>query len=133
MLDLLARRQPFARAAAKLFQRISEKQIAAYIAAHAIPTIDYVLRRQLSSERRRKTLLRLLTRIQVAAVDQRVIQEALISEFRDFEDAVTYAAALAVHAECIVTRDSKCFGSSTIPILDPELFLAQYQDCEPHR
>ena len=69
--------------------------------------------------------MRLLTRIQIAAVDQQVIQAALVSDFKDFEDAVTHAAAVAIKAECIITRDPKCFVNSTIPTLDPEVFLTQ--------
>lgn len=125
MLDLLARRHPFVQAAARIFQQIQQENLQGYVAAHAIPTIDYILRRQLSPEQRRTVLMRLLTRIQVAAVDRQVIQEALISEIKDFEDAVTHAAAVAIEAECIITRDPKCFVKSTIPILDPEVFLAQ--------
>lgn len=126
VLDLLARRDPFAQAAARLFQQIQQEKIEGYIAAHAIPTIDYILRRELPPQQRRKALIRLLSRIQVAAVDQQVIQEALVSDFKDFEDAVTHAAAVAVKAECVITRDPKCFVNSTIPILDPEVFLAQF-------
>lgn len=125
VLDLLARRHPFAQAAAKLFQQIHQQQLEGYVCAHAIPTLDYILRRQLSPQQRRAALLRLLTRIQVAAVDQQVIQAALVSDFKDFEDAVTHAAAVAIKAECIITRNPKCFVNSTIPILDPEVFLAQ--------
>lgn len=89
------------------------------------------MRRQLSSEQRRKALIRLLARIQIAAIDQQVIQEALVSDFKDFEDAVTHAAAVAVKAECIVTRDPKCFINGTIAILDPEVFLAQFRLLDP--
>lgn len=69
--------------------------------------------------------MRLLNRIQVAAIDQQVIQGALVSDFKDFEDAVTHASAVHVQAECIITRDPKCFVNSTIAVLDPEVFLAQ--------
>lgn len=76
-------------------------------------------------DQRRTTLTRLLNRVRVAAIDQAVIQEALVSNLMDFEDAVTHAAAVAISAEFIVTRNVNDFANGTIPALDPELFLAQ--------
>jgi hypothetical protein len=56
----------------------------------------------------------------VAAVDGRVIQEALQLSFSDFEDAVTAASARLAGCECIVTRDPKGFRGSPVRSLIPE-------------
>ena len=125
VLDLLMRRRPFSPAAAKVFKLVRSGGVEAYLSAHAITTIDYVLRKVMPQDQRRTTLIRLLSRVSVAPLDQAVIQEALVSNLRDFEDAVTYAAAVAISAEFIVTRNGKDFANGTIPALDPELFLAQ--------
>jgi predicted nucleic acid-binding protein len=125
VLDLLMRRHPFGPAAAKVFQLASWGGVEAYLSAHAITTIDYILRKAMAREQRRATLTRLLNRVSVAPVDRAVVQSALVSELGDFEDAVTHAAAVAVNAEFIVTRNTNDFANSTIPALVPELFLAQ--------
>ena len=124
VLDLLLRRRPFALAAAKVFKLVNSFGVEAYLSAHAITTIDYVLRKVMPQEQRRTTLTRLLSRLDVAPIDRAVFQEALVSNLKDFEDAVTHAAAVAISAEFIVTRNTRDFVNGTIPALDPELFLA---------
>ena len=43
------------------------------------------------------------------------------SEFKDFEDAIQYNCALSMNKiEFIVTRDTKDFKTSTVPILTPK-------------
>ena len=65
-----------------------------------------------------------MTKIQVAAVTNAVIQEALISPFSDVEDAVTHAAAKSESLEAIITRNVKDFRLGTVPAMLPEVFLA---------
>jgi len=49
---------------------------------------------------------------------------ALKPDFKDFEDAVQYAAAKQVNADFIITRNIKDFRKSDIPIASPDSFLA---------
>ena len=65
-----------------------------------------------------------MSKMLVAAVTDVVVREALKSPFSDFEDAVTHAAAQAVGAEVIVTRNIKDFRNGTVPAMLPEFFLA---------
>jgi hypothetical protein len=58
-------------------------------------------------------------------VDSALIDEALASPLRDFEDAVQYHSALRTNADMIVTRDARHFRRSAIPVLTPEAFLAR--------
>lgn len=124
VLDLLMRRRPFGLLAAKVFKLARSGDVDAYISAHTVTTIDYVLR-VIQPEQRRATLIRLLSRIGVATIDHAVVQEALLSTLKNFEDAVTHSAADAVGANLIVTRNVKDFSGSKVPALDPALFLAQ--------
>ena len=125
VLDLLMRRRPFGLLAAKVFKLARFGDVDAYVSAHTVTTIDYVLRKVMLPEQRRATLIRLLSRVGVATVDHAVVQEALLSTLKDFEDAVTHSAAYAVGANLIVTRNVEDFSGSKVPALDPALFLAQ--------
>ncbi|MFM6021482.1 MAG: PIN domain-containing protein, partial [Dolichospermum sp.] len=49
--------------------------------------------------------------------------QALQSPIKDFEDAVTSAAAIAAGVEIIVTRNKVDFVGSLVPALSPEEFL----------
>jgi predicted nucleic acid-binding protein len=46
------------------------------------------------------------------------------SSLADFEDALQFAAASAVHVDAIVTRNKKHFRQRRIPVVDPEQALA---------
>jgi hypothetical protein len=56
---------------------------------------------------------------QIATVDDAVIRQALAGDFKDFEDAIQYNAAIASQLEGIVTRNPKDFTDTTIPIYTP--------------
>lgn len=43
----------------------------------------------------------------IAAVDEKVIDLSLASDFRDFEDAVQYYSAIHARAGCVITRNKQ--------------------------
>jgi predicted nucleic acid-binding protein len=53
------------------------------------------------------------------------LDESLVSDFKDFEDAVQYQSALYVKADYIITRNQKDFKKSKIPVRTPTEFLSQ--------
>lgn len=61
-------------------------------------------------------------------VDASVVRQALDSEFTDFEDALQYFSALTENADIIVTRNERDFTHSTIPVYQPNQFLALMED-----
>ena len=59
-------------------------------------------------------------------VNETIIQQALKSGFRDFEDAIQNFCALQIpKCEAIITRDKKGFRSSILRIRTPEVFLSE--------
>ena len=93
-----------------------------YLSAHAVTTLDYILRRHLNAAESKALLTTLLQKIQVAAVNQAIIQQALQEDFTDFEYAVCHAAAEATQADIIVTRNIKDFEHSRLPVMMPAEF-----------
>ncbi|MBD2448867.1 PIN domain-containing protein [Nostoc sp. FACHB-152] len=124
VLDVLLQRQPFFTASALAIDTVAQGKVEGYLAAHTITNLFYILRKHLGSEKSRETLNTLMSKLQVAAVTDAVIREALASSFTDFEDAVTHASARAAGIEAIVTRNIKDFRLATIPVMLPEVFLA---------
>ncbi len=55
----------------------------------------------------------------VAVVDEAVLRSAAAMGWRDFEDAVTTAAALRARCDAIVTRNPKDFAKASIRVLKP--------------
>ena len=56
-------------------------------------------------------------------MDDEVIEKAINSNFKDFEDAMQYFSALASNCDLIVTRNEKDFKNALIPVLNGESYL----------
>ncbi|MEH2457162.1 PIN domain-containing protein [Nostoc sp.] len=123
LLDILARRQPFIVASARALNTVMQNQVQGYVSGHAVTNIFYILRRQVGNEIARELLAKLLQHLQVASVTDEVIRQALNSSIKDFEDAVTSAAALTAGLEIIVTRNTPDFVVSLVPAMLPDEFL----------
>ena len=124
ILDIFLRREPFYSPAARVFKKIEEKELKGYLCALSFPTLFYLLSKELRRDRAMKTLEKVRLVFRVAAVDERVIDLALASDFKDYEDAVQYYSAVRIKADCIITRNKADYIADTMPILTPEEFLA---------
>ena len=58
---------------------------------------------------------------EIVDVTKAIINKSLKSDFKDFEDAIQYNCALTVNKmDFIVTRDSKDFKKSSLPVMNPQ-------------
>jgi predicted nucleic acid-binding protein len=120
VLDVLLDRAPHSAASAAVWAAIESGAAAGLLAAHAVTTVHYLLRQNLGMARSRQAVAAVLRVFDVATVDAQVLRAALNSPSRDFEDAVTAAAAQWAGCDYIVTRDPKGFRESPVPALTPE-------------
>jgi predicted nucleic acid-binding protein len=120
ILDVLLARQPHAVAGRAIWAAIELRRAEGFLAAHAVTTIDYLMRKELGAAGSRRAVRALLRVFTVAPVDHAIIQSALDSDSPDFEDSVTSAAAAAAGCDLIVTRDPKRFRASPVPVFTPE-------------
>lgn len=120
VLDVLLDRQPHVEGSAAVWAAIETGSSEGLLAAHAVTTIHYLIRKELGAAKAKRTISAMLRVFSVAAVDGRVIQDALELPLPDFEDSVTAAAALLAGCDYIVTRDPKGFRESPIRCLTPE-------------
>ena len=61
-------------------------------------------------------------------MNDNVIDNALQSEWKDFEDAVQYTVAESNGVDCIITRNKADFEENEIPCYSPQEFLEKYSD-----
>ncbi|AFY47891.1 putative nucleic-acid-binding protein, contains PIN domain [Nostoc sp. PCC 7524] len=128
LLDILAQRQPFVVASAQALNTVMTKQVQGFVSGHGVTNIFYILRRQIGNEVARKLIENLLLHIQIASVTDTVIHQALRSSIKDFEDAVTVAAAINANLEIIITRNKSDFILSPLPVMLPEEFLEIFSE-----
>jgi predicted nucleic acid-binding protein len=120
VLDVLLDRKPHVEASAAAWATVETGVAEGLLAAHAVTTIHYLLRKEMGAAKARRIISTILKVFRVAAVDGAVIEEALQLSFPDFEDAVTAAAARLADCDYIVTRDPKGFRASPVRSLTPE-------------
>jgi hypothetical protein len=84
----------------------------------------YIMRKHCGKSDALRHTKSLLEIFDVAPVDGRVLLAAAESGVDDFEDAVLHESAVLSGAELIVTRDSKGFAKSRLPVMSPARFLS---------
>ena len=125
LIDFLADRQPFSNAAAKLFNYSLARKVKVYISAVSYNNIYYILRQSLSNKQTLELLTELSEMTETVDVTKAVISNAIQSGFKDFEDAIQYHCALAMKdVEVIITRNSKDFKLSKMPVMATDEFIS---------
>jgi predicted nucleic acid-binding protein len=119
--------------ASRLWVAVESRRVEGYVSAHGITTLFYLLARAKGTGNARKTVASLVGVFRVAPVDEAVIHRAVALEWRDFEDAVSAAAAEAAGCDAIVTHDPSGFAGCTLPILTAETALALVDGAGPDR
>jgi predicted nucleic acid-binding protein len=121
LIDFFADRKPFSIEAARLFNYSIKKKINLYISAVSYNNIYYILRQSCSHVETIKILTELNEWTVIIDVSKEIINKSLKSDFRDFEDAIQYNCAKSLKKiDFIVTRDTKDFKTSSLPILTPK-------------
>ena len=123
VLDLLAQRADFFQEAQELFTRADLNKVELTISALTFANTHYILSKHLKLEETRKILNKFKVLVKVAPVDDKIIELALASEFKDFEDAIQYYSALESKAQIIITRNKKDFKHAKIPIMTAKEYI----------
>lgn len=124
LIDLLADRPPFSKFAIAIFDLAEKKKVKLYTSSHSYATTHYLLKKHLEEAALRNLLFALLNLIDIIPVDLNIIKRSLLSDHKDFEDAIQIFAAGAIpDIDFIVTRNIKDFKDSGIPVLPPDELL----------
>ena len=121
IIDFLADRQPFSLPPAEILNASVNSKLKIFIAAVSFNNIYYIIRQSQSHKQTIKILNELCEMAAIIDVTQNIIRKSLSSDFADFEDAIQYNCALDIKSiDFIVTRNSKDFKKSMLPVLSPE-------------
>jgi len=124
LIDFLINRGTFTKNAREIIQKSQEKTINAFLAAHSITNIFYVLRKIYPISERKQRLMDLCRFISVVDIGYELISKALENNnFDDMEDCLQAECAGAVNAEYIITRNIEDYVHSKVPAILPEIFL----------
>ena len=123
LVDVLQRRTPFLLPSAKVCDAVKAGRCEGLVAAHAVTTLFYLIRRGTDSVAAAKALDWLLSTFDIAPADKSIMLAARLLSFTDFEDAVVSASAVARSCDYIVTRNLGDYRNSPVNAITPEEFL----------
>ena len=124
IVDALQDREPWAEAAKQIFREAALGRFTGCITAKSSADIHYLARRCTHSEEdARNTLGKLFMLFDLLDTAAEDCKRALVSETKDFEDAMMIETALREGLDYIITRNVKDFSHSPVKVLDPESFL----------
>lgn len=123
VIDLLQKREEFYKEAQELFTLADRKKVKLYISALTFANTYYILSRFYSSDEAKKILSKFKVLVEVLPTTDKIIELALASDFKDFEDAIQFYTALESSLEAIITRNKKDFKNNLIPVFSAKEFL----------
>ena len=135
IIDALQCREPFFDDAQDILIGNANDEFTGIITAKSVLDIYYIIHRyNHNNDKTKGIILNLLSLLTVCDTTKEDINNAILSDISDYEDAVIAAAAERIHADAIVTRNSKDYRKSTVRVMEPyellnELDLqSHYQD-----
>jgi predicted nucleic acid-binding protein len=130
LIDLLAKREPRYYDAACLFELSYRQEVRLALSSLSLVNAHYVLKKSISEQKIREKLHHICSNSVCRAIPltQDIVAKALLSPFKDFEDAVQYFSALAASSDFIITSNEKDFKNSNIPVVNATGFLAFHQN-----
>lgn len=124
IIDLLVDRQPHADAASIIFDLADKKRIKLYASSICLNNVHYIVRKELGDKKTRAIIGDLLELVEILSVSSQDIENAVNSEFKDFEDAIQYSVALGgKDISAIVTRNTKDYKKSQIPVFNTDTYV----------
>ncbi|MCW7481095.1 type II toxin-antitoxin system VapC family toxin [Leptospira kanakyensis] len=123
IIDYLYARDPFFQESLQIFSLIETKEIKASVSSLIIWNIYYILSKYISEKKTRELIKDFRSIIDIISVDDKIIDLALNSSMKDFEDSVQFFAAKSKKVKYIITRNKKDYPSSEIIVISPKEFL----------
>ncbi len=120
ILDVLLNRKEFVEISANLVGMVENKNIDGYLCATTITTLDYLISKAINRKQAKIEIQKLLTLFNIADVNSIVLKLSINSEFNDFEDAVQYYSGEHSEVEGLVTRNTKDYKNTDLPIYTPD-------------
>lgn len=126
LLDILQEREPFIVDSYQIWNLCEKKKVDGFISNLTFANIVYIMRKQIQSNNI-DHILNYMSRIfNFEDLQFADLQNAASLKWKDFEDAIQYVTAERIHADYIITRNTKDFQNAEITALTPNEFLEKF-------
>ena len=123
VIDLLAKRENVFEEAQELFTLADTNDVNLYVSALTFANTHYLLSKHHRASDARKILIKFKILVTVLPIDDKILELSLVSNFKDFEDAIQYHVAVENNLDLIISRNKKDFKMSRLPIMTAKEYL----------
>jgi len=124
ILDSVFNRKRFVDDAKSLLRLAKQRKLKIYISPVAVSSIYYIVKKNTSRTQAIKTLRQILPIVKVLYIGPSIVNKAMLSNFKDFEDALQNYCAEEANLTFIITRNIDDFSKSRLYIHTPKEYLA---------
>lgn len=126
LIDFMAVRHPYYEPAAALFSLAEMKELQLVYSSTTVANSFYLLRKGYSSSQLSEAFENQKSIAEISGVSSSDVYSALSAKWKDGEDSIQYQSALSAKCDYILTRNTKDYKLSSIPVMTPEDFLNKY-------
>lgn len=108
IIDILCKRADYD-ASATILNMGLKHEVELYITSLTLVNTMYIVRKELGQQKTHMFLKKICQFIHIAPCGQQETIDAFDLDSTDYEDALQYASAVNVEADCIITRNAKHF------------------------
>lgn len=123
ILDYILVRSKHFDNATRIFELLDSGEIEVFVATISAINVFYTTRKEKDVKSAHEAVGFLLNAVEFCDADKNVLKTAFGLGFSDYEDAVQCASAVVEGLDAIVTRNTKDFKNSPIPVYSPSEFL----------
>ena len=122
ILDLLIERDDYI-SAAQLLSRIYNGEFEGYTSPLVVANVYYIITKYEGKNKALESIKRIRQILSIIPIDEQIIDEAIIRDSKDFEDAIQFIAAEKNSLSCIITRNKKDYIGCKIPVQTAKEFI----------
>ncbi|WP_417611698.1 type II toxin-antitoxin system VapC family toxin [Owenweeksia hongkongensis] len=127
ILDFLAARSPWDIDAAHLFLAAEQNHLQLTTSLLSMSNCLFILRSRYGRMDNAEIILESLDYLEIISTSNESFKSALLSNFADKEDAIQFHTALSDgKINFIITRNTKGFSQSSIPVITPTQFVKKH-------
>ena len=127
LLDVFQERKPQYDASVSVWDMAERGQLSGFVSVISFNNIYYIISRFRDKKHAGRAIKLLRGTFSPVSLDEQILNQAIDSRMNDFEDAIQFFSAVHSASDFIITRNSKDFPKSSIPVLTPEEFLAIFE------
>lgn len=94
-----------------------------FISSLTIANTHFLLSKHYNVNQARKILAKFKVLVEVLSLDDKIIELALSSDMKDFEDAIPFYTAIENSTNITITRNKKDFQKQSVPIWTAKEYL----------